>query len=633
MKFLVGAWKVVVALKDALVLMLLLLFFGLVYTGLKMARAPSSVPGSGALYLALDGAIVEQPRAVDGLSSLADSAAPREYRLRDVVRAIETASADKAIKAVVLDLDGFGGGGQVAMERVGAALDKARAAGKPVLVHATFYSDDSYLLAAHASEVWLNPLGMVGVTGPGGSNLYYKGLIDKLGAKTHVYRVGTYKSAVEPYTRTGQSPEARAANETLVKAVWASWLADVGKARPKAKIEPYLADPLALLRAQGGDAAKAAQAAGLVDKLGDQIAFGKRVATIAGEGSDGGPGDFAAIPLDHYARRHAEATSGQVGVITVAGEIVDGEATAGVAGGTSIASLIRDALADDDIKALVLRVDSPGGSVTASEEIRSALLEAREQGLPVIVSMGNVAASGGYWVSTPADMIFAEPATITGSIGVFGILPSFEDTLARIGVTSDGVKATPLSGEPDVVGGVSPEFDALAQASVEDTYRRFIGLVAQSRKLTPQRVDEIGQGRVWDGGTARQLQLVDRFGGIEDAVAEAARRAKLSGSAAAARYFDPSPDRWTMLFAMLGGNREEGRAVRAAPRDWLSQAAWRREQMAMQAVADMRSLIAGPAIRIDCLECRSFAPPRAMPADRGRAPAHWWTLLMAVAGR
>ena len=631
MKFLTGAWKLVVALKDALVLLLLLLFFGLIYTGLKMARAPSSVPGSGALYLALDGPIVEQPRVVSGYAALAGGETPREYRLRDVVRAIETAADDSAIKAVVLDLDGFGGGGEVAMERVGAALDTVRKAGKPVLVHATLYADDGYLLAAHASEVWLSPLGMVGVTGPGGSNLYYKGLVDKLGAKIHVYRVGSFKSAVEPYTRTDQSPEAREANEALVKALWASWLNDVGKARPKAKVEAYLADPVGLLHAQGGDAAKAAVAAGLVDKLGDEIAFGKRVAAVAGEGSDGGPGDFAAIPFAHYASRHPGPTDGQVGVITVAGEIVDGEAPAGTAGGSSIAGLIHEALADDHIKALVLRVDSPGGSVTASEDIRAALIEAREQGLPVIVSMGNVAASGGYWVSTPADMIFAEPATITGSIGVFGILPSFEQTLARIGVTSDGVKATPLSGEPDVVGGVSPQFDALAQASVEDMYGRFVGLVARSRKLTPERVDEIAQGRVWDGGTARQLRLVDRFGGIEDAVAEAARRASLSGDAATARYFDPAPDRWSVLLAMLGGEEEQGRASAAAPRDWLSYAARQRELLAMRALADMRGLVTGASIRADCLECRAFGPLRA-PVPQARRES-WWTALLMLAGR
>ncbi|MBB5984070.1 signal peptide peptidase SppA [Sphingobium lignivorans] len=606
-----GAWKLLVAIKDGLVLLFLILFFALLYAGLKMARVDTSFPASGALHIALDGPIVEQPHSADGFSRLTGSAGPTEYRLRDVVGAIEGAASDSAVKAVVLDLDGFGGGGQVAMERVGEALDKVRAAGKPVLAHATYYDDDGYLLAAHASEVWLSPMGMVGVTGPGGSNLYYKGLIDKLGAKTHVYRVGTYKSAVEPFIRTDQSPEARAASEALVKAVWGSWLENVAKARPRAKVEVYLADPLALLRGQGGDTAKAAQAAGLVDKLGDEIAFGKRVAELAGTADDGGPGDFKAIPFSPYARRHASGQDGQVGIITVAGEIVDGEAPPGFAGGTTVANLIRDALSDARIKALVLRVDSPGGSAAASEEIRSALVAARSQGLPVVVSMGNVAASGGYWASTAGDVVFAEPATITGSIGVFGILPSFEKTLAKIGITSDGVKATALSGEPDVVGGISPAFDALAQASVEDIYGKFIGLVAASRKLTPQRVDEIGQGRVWDGGTAHQLKLVDRFGGIEDAIAEAARRAKLSGSAARGRYFDPEPDRFTQVLAAIFGADEV--SARAAPRDWLSLAARRQQQVAQRIVADLQGLMDGAAIRADCLECRAFVP--------GRAPA------------
>lgn len=613
LSFVKGAWKLLVAIKDGLVLLFLLLFFSLIYMGIKAARADGEVPASGALYLALDGPIVEQPREIDQLSAVTGNGGPAEYRLRDVVRAIETAADDASIKAVVLDLDGFGGGGQVAMQRVAAALDKVREAGKPVLTHATFYDDDAYLLAAHASEVWLAPLGMVGVTGPGGSNLYYKGLIDKLGAKTHVYRVGTYKSAVEPYIRADQSPEARAAMEALLASVWQDWQANVAKARPKAKVTDYLANPLALLRTSGGDTAKAAQAAGLVDKLGDEIAFGKRVADLAGEAEDGGPGDFSTIPLTSYLRKHHEPTKGQVGIITVAGEIVDGDAPAGTAGGTTVSGLIRDALADDDIKALVLRVDSPGGSAAAAEDIRAALAEARRKGLPVVVSMANLAASGGYWVSTAGDTIFAEPATITGSIGVFGIVPSFEATLAKAGITSDGVKATALSGEPDVIGGVSPEFDQLAQASVEDIYGKFIGLVAQARKLTPQRVDEIGQGRVWDGGTAHQLKLVDRFGGIEDAVAEAAKRAGLSGEAATPRYFDPELDPFLKFLSTIGGSQERIAASgQPVARDWLSYAARRQNQIALRIVADLRGLIEGPSIRADCLECRSFTPAPAM---------------------
>ncbi len=621
MRFIKGLWSALVVVKDGLVLLLLLLFFALLYSGLKMARSVDGVPGSGALYLALDGPIVEQPKVLDGFSTIAAGGPAPEYRLRDVVHAIETAASDDSVKAVVLDLDGFGGGGQVAMERVGAALDKVRAAGKPVLAHAAFYDDDGYLLAAHASEVWLAPMGMVGVTGPGGSNLYYKGLIDKLGAKTHVYRVGTYKSAVEPYTRADQSPEARAASQALVTSIWDNWQANVTNARPKAKVADYLGNIAALLGANGGDAARTALGVGLVDKLGDKIAFGQHVVTLAGKGKDGGPGDFAAIPLNNYLRHHKQGNAGQVGVVTLAGEIVDGEAGPGSAGGTSIGDLVRDALADDSIKALVVRVDSPGGSAAASEDIRLALVAARTKGLPVVISMGNVAASGGYWVSTGADMIFAEPSTITGSIGVFGIVPSFEATLAKVGITSDGVKATPLSGEPNIIGGVSAEFDALAQATVENTYGKFIGLVAQARKLTPQRVDEIGQGRVWDGGTAHQLQLVDRFGGLDEAVAEAARRAKLSGPAASARFIDPKPDPLTRLFASLNATARITAAARtgtgAGPRDWLSYAALRQQQLALRVVTDLRNLVDGPAVRADCLECRAFTPPPpATPAQK-----------------
>jgi protease IV len=612
MNFAKTAWKLIVAIKDLMVLLLLLGFFGLVYVAIRDARAVEHVPTSGALFLGLRGPIVEQPTPINRLAGLTGESAGTEYRLRDVVRAIETAASDRAIKAVVLDLDGFGGGGQVAMERVGAALDKVRKAGKPVLAHSILYDDDAYMLAAHASEVWLAPLGMVGVTGPSGRNLYYKGLIEKVGAKVHVYRAGTYKSAVEPYTRADQSTESRAADAALLADIWEDWLANVGKARPKAKIVPYLGDLVGALKAANGDTAKAALNAGLVDRLGDAVTFGKRVAELAGAPDDGGPGSFSAVPLQSYLRHHRPGDGGAVGVITVAGEIVDGETQPGTAGGFTVSGLIRDALADEAVEALVLRVDSPGGSVTASEEIRAALLEAKDMGLPIVVSMGNVAASGGYWVATPADAIYAEPATITGSIGAYGIVPSFEATLAKFGITSDGVQATPYSGQPDIIGGVSPEFDALGQMTIDDVYRRFVGLVAASRKLSPARVDEIGQGRVWAGGAARQLKLIDRFGGLEEAIADAAKRANLSGTQAAARYFDPRDRSLDRLFSVLQGDEEEVAigARASAPRDWLSLAALRQRQWAARIVADLRALADGPALRIDCLECRGFDAPR-----------------------
>ncbi|RVT43285.1 signal peptide peptidase SppA [Sphingobium algorifonticola] len=623
MAFIRGAWRILVGIKDALVLLFLLLFFGLLYAALSYSPAPVASVTQGALLLDLEGVIVEQPQQANPFSALPGNAPQmKEYRLRDIVTALEAAKGDANVKAVVLNLDGFLGGGQVALTRIGKALDAVRAAKKPVLAYATIYSADGYQLAAHASEVWLNPFGQVFLAGPGGSRLYYKGLIDRLGVTTHVYRVGTYKSFVEPYTRADQSPEAKQADQALAGALWQTWLDEVGKARPKAKLAPYIADPMAVAAATQGDLPKAAQASGLVDRLGGSEAFAARVAQIAGKASDGKASAFAAIDFARYAKAKTPANSGQIGVLTVAGEIIDGEAGPGSAAGDTISDLLYTALAEKSLKALVVRVDSPGGSVLAGEKIRQAILEAKKRGLPVVVSMANVAASGGYWIATPADRIFAEPGTITGSIGVFGILPSFEGTLAKIGVTTDGSKTTPLSGEPDLAGGVSPQFDALAQASVEAVYTRFVGLVAQARKKSPQQVDGIAQGRVWDGGTARQIGLVDQFGGLEDAIAEAAKLAKIDPAEAQPYYIEKAPDKFAQFVEeWIGSGTEEA----AIPRDWLGRQAWLNRQWALQAVGDARGLITGGAIRAACLECRGYGAPRAVGAEEERS---LWAMIV-----
>jgi protease-4 len=606
--FVKGAWRILVAIKDGLVLLFLLLFFGALYAALSFSPKPAAGISAGALLLDLNGTIVEQPAEVDPFALLSGSGPQmKEYRLSDIVTALDAARTDGKVKAVVLNLDGFMGGGQVAIARVGQALDALRAAKKPVLAYATLYTDDSYLLAAHASEAWSDPLGGVAIMGRGGSGLYYKGLIDKLGVNTHVYRVGTYKSFVEPFIRADQSPEAKQANQALADALWQNWRDDVAKARPKAKIAAYAADPVAAARAANGNMAQAALSAGLIDKLGDATAFGTRVAEIAGDASDAKAGGFATIDLAAYVKARMPANDGQIGVLTIAGDIVDGEAGPGTAAGDTISDLLLTALNEKDLKALVVRVDSPGGSVMASEKIRSAILQAKADGLPVIVSMGNVAASGGYWVSTPADMIFAEPDTITGSIGVFGILPSFEGSLARIGVTTDGVATTPLSGQPDLAGGTSPQFDAIMQMGVEDIYRRFVGIVAQSRHKTPAQIDAIAQGRVWDGGTARQNGLVDRFGGLEDAIAEAARRAKIDPTTARAYRIEKAPDKWAAwIEAMAQRDADDA----GAPRDMLARQAMVQRGWAMQAVADVKALVTSAGVRADCLECRSYGAPK-----------------------
>src|SRR5688572_8996539 len=541
MRFAGKVWKLLVGIKDGLVLIFMLGFFGLLYAGLS-ARPTVSASARGALLLDLTGPIVEQPAQATPAEVLGGGGPGREYRLRDVVKALEAAKDDDRIKAIALDLDIFSGGGQATLAHVGEALDGVRKSGKPVLAYATAYDDDAYQLAAHASEVWLNPMGAVLVAGPGGANLYFKGLMDKLGITANVYRVGTYKAAVEPFTRSDMSPEAKEALQAVADGLWESWQQNVRQARPKAQLAAYVADPGARIAAAGGDMAKAALADGLIDRIGDRSAFGRRVAEIAGTEDEAVPEAFRTIEYQPWVLANpASDDGGEIGILTVAGDIVDGEAGPGTAGAETIVQALEEGLRGGNLKALVLRVDSGGGSALASERIRRAVLDAKAKNIPVVVSMGSVAASGGYWVSTAGDMIFAEPSTITGSIGVFGLLPSFEGSMAKLGIGTDGVKTTPLSGEPDLLRGPGPEADRLLQMSVESVYRRFLALVSEARKLPVARVDQIAQGRIWDGGTAHQLGLVDAFGGLDDAIAEAARRAKLDPDEVEVRWLEKEP--------------------------------------------------------------------------------------------
>ncbi|MEY4269107.1 MAG: signal peptide peptidase SppA [Pseudomonadota bacterium] len=597
-------WRLLVAIKDGLALLFLILFFFFLFGIMNGKPNPAVAVSKGALVVELDGIVTEQPAEVDPLALLSGGGGQvQEHRLRDVIHGIRTAAKDDRVSAVVVDLSRFMGAGQVAIGEIGDALDTVRAAKKPVFAYAAGYGDDAYQIAAHSSEIWIEPIGGAVVTGPGGSRLYYKDLLDRLGVTANVYRVGTFKSAVEPYLRTDQSPEAAEADRAYASALWNEWLADVKKARPKAQLDAYVADPMTMIKAANNDMAKAALNAGLIDKIGDNLAFGRRVAEISGTPDDNRPWDYNAIPLGTWVAANPAPTDGDpIAIIPVVGTIVDGEAGNGTAGGETIEAHILDALANEDVKALVLRVDSPGGSVFASEKIRKALLQAKARKLPVVVSMANVAASGGYWVSTPADKIFAEPDTITGSIGVFAVLPSFENSLAKIGVNADGIKTTPLSGEPDLFGGPSNEFDALAQAGVEDVYARFSGLVAKNRRLTPEQVEALAEGRVWAGGTARQLGLVDAYGGLDDAIAEAAKLAKLDAKNVYPLWFENEPSPFAKFLSGIGGQPEG----RAAPQGWMGLVAARRDAMLALLVQDMAMLATGPSMQIQCLECRGF---------------------------
>ena len=608
MKFVGAIWKLLVGIKDALVLLLLIIFFAGIYGALSARPAPVR---DGVLDLDLNGSLVEQP-ARRNWSDIAGSPRIDQFRLRDLVSALDKAKDDGRVKAVALDLSGFSGGGATAIGDLAQAVRRVRDAGKPVVAYGVGFTDDSYALASAASEIWLNPLGGVLIAGPGGSNLYYKGLLDKLGVTANVYRVGTYKSAVEPYIRNDMSPEAKQNYMALDGARLETWKQEVKQARPKANIDLFLTNMNGAVAAAGGDMAKAALQAGLVDRIGDQRQFEARLAELGG-----GPGTrgvaYKRVKLGSYVSdvvdRHP---SGPIGVVTIAGMIVDGKAGPGTAGGDTIATQIEDGIRNKGIKALVVRVDSPGGSVLASERIRQALLEAKSKRIPVVVSMGSVAASGGYWVSTPADFIYAEPSTITGSIGVFGIIPSFQGTLKKLGVGADGVKTTALSGEPDLFKGPSPEASQLIQSGVNSMYGRFLNIVAEARHKTPQQVDQIAQGRVWDGGTARQLGLVDGFGGMSDAIGKAAQLAKL-GNERTVRYLEEQPRfRDQLIEALADRDTDDGSSV---PEDAFSVLAHQPEQQLASVLAEVRSIMSGPSIQARCLECQSDVPMRVEQKD------------------
>ncbi|MGJ3647455.1 signal peptide peptidase SppA [Sphingomonas sp. GlSt437] len=625
MKLLATVWKILVGIKDALVLVAMLLFFGSLFAALNAKPAKHFV-SDGALVIDFNGSVVEQPEAPKTFD-FGDNSGPRQLRLRDVVRAINLAKTDAKVKAIVIDLDGFEGGYPAAMSEIGHALGAARAAGKPVLAYATAYTDSGYRLAANASEIWMNPMGGTLFTGPGGNQLYYKGLLDKLAVNVHVYRVGKFKSFVEPYIRADQSPEAKEASQALYSALKDDWREQVTKARPKAQVDAFLAQPGQLIKAEHGDMAAANLKAGLVDKLGDPLAFNKRVAELAGQVSGKAEGTFNTIKFDDYIAANPLPTSGDaIGVLTVAGDIVDGSAGPGTAAGETVTKAMLNGLAKKDLKALVVRIDSPGGSALASERIRQAILAAKAQGLPVVVSMGSVAASGGYWVATSGDTIFAEPNTITGSIGIFGIIPTFENSLKKIGITSDGVKTTPLSGQPDVFGGTSPEVDAILQSDIEQGYQRFISRVSQARHLTTQRVDEIGQGRVWIGGSAHQLGLVDRFGTLDDAIAEAARRAKLDPAKVHAEYLEKQPSKWEVALANLLHKNDDDDASGNGG-DAFAIIARQQHALLNQAIGDVKRLTQGGSVQARCLECAGFAPAHGAPAD-----ASLWSLALARFG-
>ena len=621
MTFVRGAWRFLVGVKDALVLLLLLLFFIVLWAVLQ-SRGAVSVPSGSALIVDLDGPVVDQASEKSPLAFVTGgNVGPHEIEVRDVIKAIDTARTDSRIKLIALQLDTFIGAGQANLQSIGAALKAFRASGKPVYAYATAYTDDSYYLAAQANKAWINPLGGVLLTGPGGTNLYFKKVLAKLDVDINVFRVGKYKSFVEPFTRTEASPEAKAADQALVDGLWRSYSADVAAARPGVDVRAAFTDLPAKIKAANGDFAETARKSGLIDEIGTRAAFGRKIASLVGAGKDSQPGAFNGIKFDRYLdATQTRQTGPAVGIVYVAGNIIDGEAGPGTAGGDTISKLVAKALTNSDIKALVVRVDSPGGSVLASERIREALAEARTKGIPVVASLGPVAASGGYWVTTAADQVFAQDSTITGSIGVFAVIPTFNRALTALGIGADGVKSTPYSGDPDVLRGLTPDASLILQASVEDIYRRFTGLVATARHLPIARVDEIAQGRVWTGADAVKLKLVDHIGGLDAAVDAAAKAAKLTGNIRTIDVEKAPFLPFELLGQLLGGDDSDAQAL-----DPFARLTHASQQRLLSALGDAVSVASGPTIQASCLECSGLTPPR--PASVARSQTMLATLL------
>lgn len=595
-RFLVGTWRTLDFTRRFILTVLFLLLVALLLSA--ALRAPLQVQERSVLVLAPVGLLVEEysASAIDrALAKMTGQDLP-EVRLRDLLRALEAAAADQRIERVLLRLDRFAGGGLASLREVGAAIDRVRAAGKEVIAYGDSYGQGGYYLAARAGEVYLHPFGVALVEGLGRYRTYFARAFEKLGIEVRLFRVGEYKSAGEAYVRNESSPEAREADLYWMGDLWRHWLADVGQARglaPEALQAGVDGFP-GRLEAAAGDFARVTLDAGLVDdlKTADQV----RALLVERGVAERGGHSFRQVSLDDYLavldREQTLAGAAPVAIVVAEGEIVDGETPGGMVGGVSTAALIRSAREDEDVRALVLRVDSPGGGVFPSELIRREVELTRAAGKPVVVSMGDVAASGGYWISMDADRIFADPATITGSIGVFGLWFNAPETMDRLGLNTDGAGTTEMAGLFDPTRPYDPRAGRIIQSSVDNFYREFIGKVSAARGQSAEAVDAVSRGRVWSGAQAQERGLVDQLGGLSEAVAHARGLAGLAADARF-RYVERELGTFERFVQNLGGSALAHAARNAGvllPSAWLPDPV-RRDLARAQALVAQRGLL------------------------------------------
>jgi protease-4 len=534
-------------------LLFLIIFIAIVWAIVGGGAKP--LQDKTALVLDLKGAIVEQHSSTARealLANVGGGDVRRSVQLRDILTALDAAAKDPKISSVVLLLDEMRSGGIPMLHDVGAALERVKQAGKPVIAWGGGYDQKQYLIAVHATKVYLHPMGIVYLDGFGRYRNYYRDALDKLGVTVNVMKVGTYKSFAEQYIGNGPSPAAKEAESFLYNAVWEGYTAEVEKFRklPAGSIARGIEELPKMMEEAKGDTGKLALNAKLVDGLMTRDEVRKYMIEIGSLNSEGTT--FRQIGFEDYlARQHAKPFGEGIAVVVAQGEISDGNVGPGSIGGMSTASLIRRAREDDQMKAIVLRVDSPGGSPYGSELIRRELELARMAGKPVVVSMSSVAASGGYWISMAADEVIADPSTITGSIGVFALLPTAEKVVDKLGIHTAGVTTTWLADATNPLRPLDPRFAGLIQSSINHIYDDFTMRAAQARKTTPAKIDEVAQGRVWTGAQAQERGLVDTLGGYQDALRSAASRAKLTGDYRIA-YIERDTSRFERLLGFFG---------------------------------------------------------------------------------
>jgi protease-4 len=537
-------WRILEGIRRVLHLVLLLVIFGFILAALHTSIP--IVPHSAALVIAPEGELVEQLASDPlrrALGQASGGPAP-ETLLRDVIDAIVAAKSDARIKLIVLDLDSLDSSGLSKLQEIGMALREFRAAGKRVVVAADLLDQTQYYLAAQAGEVYLDPMGLVYLDGFSYYRMFLKDAIEKLGVDVNVFRAGTYKSYTDQFSRSDMAPSEREESSVWLEALWNAYQQDVTRARSLSAgaLNGFVADEPAALAAVSGDAAKLALQRGLVTALKSRRQVADDLKVLVGEDED--THSFNSIGMNQYLAsvrsKHVlkSKSDSKVGIVVASGEILDGHQPPGTIGGESTANLLRQARYDHAVKAVVLRVDSPGGSMFASEQILREVQTLRKAGKPVVVSMSSYAASGGYYISSAANQIFASSTTLTGSIGVFSVVPTFQHTLEKLGVKVDGIGTTVRAGDMRQDRTLTPARRQILQSSVDHAYAEFLRRVSDGRKKPVEDVEKIAQGRVWAGVDAQRIGLVDHLGGLKDATDAAAKLAEL-GSDYDVDYIEP----------------------------------------------------------------------------------------------